>query len=338
MSEPYRYEEEFGPVTREYETAKDFITKLEDVDAPWGKRTHWIFRGQNVATWPLTPSLFRGWHDATYLDFERDLIEEFLRMLNLVEKPVPYGPKLVLQSTNTTKKLTQTNNSTGIRRDIEYDISDISYALAQHAGVPTRLLDFSYNPLVAAYFGADEMTNIQRMLCSAPSGGIMKYRFELDKPDDEISWHMQSIPPDHLRYIKHTIGEIYAARHMVVWAINQTHLNEVPIALLEHSYREIETLHAQEGCFLYDTGVILRDGWRPFEEMLLKFVNKETPSVYRLILPRSECMALLNELEKRLISNLFLYPSFDQVATSSTSTIRRRMTNRMRNSSEDDVD
>ncbi|MDE0449793.1 MAG: FRG domain-containing protein [Spirochaetaceae bacterium] len=79
----------------------------------------WVFRGQRNKEWRLQPSVGR---DGSYsLDWERLLLEQFRRLAE------PYV------------------NSAGMT---DWDW----LALAQHHGLPTRLLDWTSNSLVACFF------------------------------------------------------------------------------------------------------------------------------------------------------------------------------------------
>ena len=79
----------------------------------------WVFRGHSNKDWRLQPSVGRG--DPYKLDWERLLLDQFRRLAE------PYV------------------TSAGLT---EWDW----LALAQHHGLPTRLLDWTFNALVACFF------------------------------------------------------------------------------------------------------------------------------------------------------------------------------------------
>lgn len=89
----------------------------------------WFFRGQRDSRWGLTPGLFR-------LGLPREELEPF-------ENTMKDRMRRVLQA--------RTQAHLGLYEDDEYLL-----ALAQHYGAPTRLLDWSRSPEVAAYFAASD--------------------------------------------------------------------------------------------------------------------------------------------------------------------------------------
>lgn len=109
-------------VARSVSDIRIFVEKLE--------RQEWIFRGQSNATWGLRSKLnrFEGRVNLTskqILSYEKKIFSDFKKKST---QHLPYVPK-----------------------------SDWDFlALAQHYGLPTRLLDWTSDPMVAAFFAVHE--------------------------------------------------------------------------------------------------------------------------------------------------------------------------------------
>jgi hypothetical protein len=87
-------------------------------------RGQWVFRGHSNEDYQLKPSVGRGGHTSeTDAKYEESLFQIFQREAGMYMNPEPANEWEWL-------------------------------AVAQHHGLPTRLLDWTHNPLVALYFAA----------------------------------------------------------------------------------------------------------------------------------------------------------------------------------------
>lgn len=296
----------FESVTVRTNTVKCFLKELDETHERWGDAI-WVFRGQNDATWELIPSLFRVWDQSKPVSYELDLIDSFIQFSNVVKLDIP---------NNTLDYVSRTGSKNTERSfvpGVTYDFSHVVFAIAQHYRVPTRLLDFSRSPLVAAYFAAD-CTNLQ----------------------SDLEWSFQT-QTDFLNMCREKIGDLAALQRILydsishhnrviasfptaiaVWAIDTYKIEkDTSLHLLQHPYGQLRYLREQMGAFLCETK--LQDGegekgccWKSFNQELSKLV--ESRGVYKLTLPFDKVDELSHTLKKKRIHEMFLKPSFDNVA------------------------
>jgi hypothetical protein len=155
-----------GVVQHAFQNPRDFVQALHPLSGFWGQTPgDWIFRGHADATYPLLPSAHRteAWRAFTTLNAktfqpggsddmgraqrELGLLSEFFRAADEAGLQVP-------EFTRASQLLSASPPRTGSRWPHE-DLIPI-LALAQHYGVPTRLLDWSRQSRNAAYFAALE--------------------------------------------------------------------------------------------------------------------------------------------------------------------------------------
>jgi len=146
-TQPPAYNWEMGSAT--------FIREFIDRRRDWQPRGLAIFRGQANREWKILPQIAREPSDAeaihestsSRLDIERDLL------LHFRDRCGPFMPEWIWAASD---------------REQSWRV----LLVAQHHGLPTRLVDWSRNPLVALYFAVENFSRCKNgcEVCSAASG------------------------------------------------------------------------------------------------------------------------------------------------------------------------
>ena len=117
-----------------------------------GKHSYrgWVYRGQVDATWPLKSSLFRAYEE----------VEKITKENTGKKKKINRDghERIALQRFVNNAHL-YSNNLPPKERPLEW------FAIMQHYGAPTRLLDFTFSPYVAAYFAIENGSDDSAIYC-----------------------------------------------------------------------------------------------------------------------------------------------------------------------------
>lgn len=234
-----------------------------------GYDARWVFRGHRDARWELSTSLERTATELPLPNREVWLLREFKRRAHNYLEPLDY-PK----------------------DDLEW------LALMQHHGTPTRFMDWTRSPYIAAYFA-----------------------FEEDRPSPQgrtiwainLSWlaDMRSETP----YPSASPWDGYSMEQMPGASFDAIREYEPKGVFFTEPFRTNTRLTLQQGLFLYPGSLRFS-----FEENLSSFcilglgVESEHPEVHKIIIPDSERPVVLHDTRRLNITRLTLFPGLDGLA------------------------
>ncbi len=303
--------------TYKCENAHEFLALIAPSNVFWKHQaTDWIFRGHANSNWPLLPSALRPGrlrnptsHEAIIDEaipsgiMEYELAQRIVRNeLEQVNRFFEYCDNHGLQVPGDTHQHRTIEGMNELSKMVTGALDTISfwppghwlqvYALAQHYGIATRLLDWTRNPRVAAYFAtrsvAEEVANKQHAVS--------------------------------------TLGE----KTICIWALNKKLLETHHMLLETHHtgnpYLRTVTaprfsnpnLHAQAGLFTVDGNPLRRV---PLDRIISEQIINDKhfgPIIAHFIakieLPYTHARLLLRLLADEAVSAASVYPGYQGVA------------------------
>lgn len=314
-SRPTAERDPFQSVTEHFPTASGFVDRLIELQDDWVEDGGWIFRGQNDANWPLTPKLFRVWKPEYGTTYEFRLVDNFVRNANLVQLDIPgnvMNYAIYYRNRAPAPALGLIDKETG--DGLVYDYTHAAFAIAQHSGIPTRLLDFTYDALAAAFFACDNSNLLAKLGLSDER--LAKHMLDIVELCEDAEDKAVEVLRNQADQINRAFGCL--PDNLAVWALKVNVLeHKTNLRVVNHAHSEILNLRAQKGLFVIHKDIINLEDERAksipsFSEEVLKL--KAEREVLKLSLPRSEASDLKEILEIKHKASMYLLPSYSSVA------------------------
>ncbi len=250
----------------------------------------WVFRGQSHP-WPLKPSLDRIADPVAVRRFstiQNPLVREFMSRAYQYMKDPP-------------------------SEDDELEC----LALMQHHGAPTRLLDWSISPFVAAFFAVEQRPHGDPI--EAPVIWAVNRRELVEDIQREVRFGDQSVVPDQIAKAEEFLRTVPPPsdpyRPLEITFLRRRAPFQRPLVVPAQPSRMNERLSVQQGVFLR----VNPPNW-PFEDalryVLAKGVQGRGRALHKLRIDPGGRMTLLKELHRMNIGAESLFPGLDGFARS----------------------
>lgn len=316
-------------VSISYENAEDFLKSISYKGDLYDKLSNgnFVFRGHSTDEYKLLPTALRPYF--AYNETERNsLLSESDKKLYSILSSTEFGQ--IMEERRLLEQFFLRCDENGLYVphietlrnsfmpgfDVEKVFGGCKWlpkdywelaALAQHHGVKTRLLDWSYDFFVALYFSTT---------------GVFKDRSRFDELESSL-------------YVQRSKTEKFAEKNMEIWALDDSvflvNPTKNPLKIVKPRYHDNDYLCAQKGCFTFWESEFLGVGYKDKKEYLknktdrraldeqldsyLKSINHPTDKkvLYQITISQSAAREIYDYIDKMGYNASKIFPGYDGV-------------------------